>query len=312
MSAFMNSISSVFVILLMTASGYFFGMKKWILAEHKHFLEKYIMNFAIPCMCVDSLVRNLSQEILRGSLRIVAVSAMGLCLTTLLSTLVAYLLRLPRNRAGAFIVMGGFSNAIFVGYPMCRELFGEEAVVYVMLFFLSNSLLIYIGCNAAFAWFSETGSKLSLGNVLKKIFINPPVISAFIGILLVVTGITLPRTVNSFIGYIGATVSPLALLYCGFIIFEAGIKNIRFDRGIAVMPVMRFVLAPLVCAALCRIFNISAPASSVITVEMAMPVITIIVVMAKQWDADAEYAAIGVVLSTLACFIVVPILMMFF
>lgn len=310
MSAFLGSISSVLIILLMTAAGYIFGVRKWMLKEHKPFLEKYIMNFAIPCMCIDGFVRHLSPELLRGSWRIIAVSSIGLCICFFASALMVYLLRLPRNRAGVFIGMGAFSNALFVGYPMCRELFGEESILYVMLFFISASVLIFIGCYTAFAWFSDTKGK-SISSRIFKVFINPPVLSAVVGVLIVMSGITLPRPIGGLIGYISATVSPLALLYCGFIIYESGIRNIRIDRGMAVMPVMRFVLAPLVGAALCRLFGVIPPASSVITVEMAMPVITILVVLAKEWEADAQYAAVGIVLSTLACFIVIPVLMLF-
>jgi len=193
---------------------------------------------------------------------------------------------------------------------MCTELFGDEAILYVMLYFLSCSILIFIVCYAAFAWFSEAERKFGWNNIL-KIFINPPVISAVVGILIVMSGITLPHPLGGFIGYISGTVSPLALFYCGFVIYEAGIKNIRIDRGMAAMPIMRFVLAPLICAVLCRIFNIPAPASSVLIVEMAMPVITILVVMAKEWEADVQYAAVGIVVSTLACFVVIPIMMIF-
>ena len=310
MSAFYNSVSSVLIILLMTAAGYIFGAKKWMLEQHKRFLEKYIVNYAIPCMCIGSFIRLLSPDIIRESWKILAVSALGLCICLLLSAIVAYLLRLPKKRAGVFIGMCAFSNALFVGYPMCRELFGEESILYVMLFFISASILIFVGCYSAFAWFSETEKKLSKASII-KIFINPAVLSAIVGVLVVMVGIPLPRPVIGLLDYIGATVSPLALLYCGFIIYETGIKNIRMDRGMAVMPVMRFVVSPLIGIALCRIFNIPPLASSVIVVEMAMPVITILVVMAKEWDADVEYAAIGIVLSTLACFVVIPVLMLF-
>ena len=310
MSAFYNSISSVLVILLMTAAGYIFGVKKWMTAQQKPFLEKYIMNFAIPCMCIGGFIEHLSPEIFRESGKVVGVSALGLIICLVLSALVAYLLRLPKKRSGVFIGMCAFSNALFVGYPMCRELFGDEAVLYVMLFFVSASVLIFIGCYMAFAWFSETERKINKA-LLIRVFINPAVLSAVAGVLIVLTGITLPRPITALLGYIGGTVSPLALLYCGFIIYECGIKNIRMDRGMAVMPVLRFVISPLIGHALCRVFDLPPLASSVIIVEMAMPVITILVVMAKQWEADVEYAAIGIVLSTLACFVVIPVLMLF-
>lgn len=310
MSAFLNSISSVLIILLMTAAGYIFGIKKWMLAQHKPFLEKFLTYFAIPCMSINGFISNLTPEILKGSWKIILVSFIGSIVCSVISVLIVYLLRLPKNRAGVFVAMGAFSNALFVGYPMCKELFGEESILYVMLFFLSCSIMIFLVSYAAFAWFSETGEKFSRKNVL-RIFINPPIVSAVVAILLVVFDIPLPRPLSGLIGYVSNTVSPLALFYCGFIIYECGIRNIRMDRGMAAMPVMRFIISPLVCVVLCRAFNITPPASSVMIVEMAMPVMTIVVVMAKEWNADVQYAAVGIVLSTLLCFVTIPVLMLF-
>jgi len=295
----------------MTAAGYFFGARKWMVAEHKPLLEKFLMYYAIPCMNINVFIRNLSPELLLGSWRILLVSFLGTIVCVIIAVLLVYLLRLPRNRAGVFVGMGSFSNALFVGYPMCRELFGDESVVFVMLYFICVSLLIFIGCYAAFAWFSDRKGKLS-GKLIAKVFVNPPVVSGIIGILLVVLDVHLPRLLTGLFEYVSGTVSPLALLYCGFIIYETGIKSIRMDRGMAVMPVMRFVISPLVGAVFCVIFGVHQLASQVIIVEMAMPVITILVVMAKEWEADVQYAATGIVLSTLACFAVIPVLMLFF
>ena len=311
MSAFANSVSSVLIILLLTAAGYILGIVKWMKEEHKVFLEKFLTNLALPCVCIDGLIGSLTTEILRSSWKVIVVAFAGICVTSALSAIIAFLLRLPRNRIAVFIGMAGFSNGLFVGYPMCRELFGDEATVYVILFFVSCSFMIYVGCNTMLAWFSERESNFSLIKIVKIVF-NPPVVSIAAAVLIVILGISLPRPIAGFISYIGATVSPLALIYCGFVIFEVGLKNIRIDRGMSVMLVIRFLVSPLIGVALCRLFNVEELASSVLIVEMAMPVITILVVMSRQWDADSHYAAVGTVLSTLACFIVIPVLMLFF
>ena len=309
MASFINSVSSVLIILLLTASGYFFGAKKWMRAEHKSFLEKYLMSFAFPCMCIDGFLNNLSSEILQDSWKTIALVIALVCICAVLSALLAFMLRLPRNRIGVLICMGGFSNAIFVGYPMCVELFGEGSVIYVMLFFLCSSIFVFVGGNAALAWFTDTDKKFSRDRVV-KVFLNPPILGAFAGLLMVIAGISLPRPLGGFIGYIKDTISPLALFYCGFVIYEAGIKNIRFDRGMAAMMIIRFIMSPLICVLLCRLFNIPATESSILTVLSAMPVITILTVMVREWDADVQYTAIGIVLSTLACFIVIPVLLL--
>ena len=304
-----KAISPVLIIILLVATGYFFGAKKWAVAEHKRFLEKFLINLAIPCTCINGFVRDLSMDILRGSWKIILVSFLGITICTLLSAAIAKLIRLPKLRVGVFIAMGGISNVIFVGFPVITELLGESSLVYAMLFLVVNSPMSFILCYALLPWSSQGKFKFGLSQV-RKVFLNPPILGIAFGILIVVLGIRLPSPIGRSIEYLGGTVSPLALFYCGFIVYESGIKSIRFDRGMVAMLGIRFVCATAVGYLLCLAFGISAPASSVVIIEMSMPVMTTLVVLAKEFDADAEYAARGIVLSTLACFVVIPVLAM--
>lgn len=47
-----------------------------------------------------------------------------------------------------------------------------------------------------------------------------------------------------FAEYIGDSVSPLALIYCGFILYELGLKNLRLMPGLPVMLVIRLGAFP--------------------------------------------------------------------
>jgi len=302
-----KAISPVLIILLLVASGYFFGAKKWMVAEHKSFLEKFLINLAIPCTCINGFIKNLTMDILRGSWKILLITFLGIIICTALSAAIAKLIRLPKLRAGVFVAMGGISNVLFVGFPVITELLGESNLVYAMLFLVANSPMSFILCYAILPWSSQGEFKFGLKQI-RRVFLNPPIVGIAIGILLVVFGVTLPSPIGRSIEYLGGTVSPLALFYCGFVIHESGIKSVRFDIGMISMLVMRFGISTFVAYLLCLAFGVAAPVSSVIIVEMAMPVMTTLVVLAKECDADAEYAARGVVLSTLACFVVIPVL----
>ena len=46
----------------------------------------------------------------------------------------------------------------------------------------------------------------------------------------------------------------MALIYCGFIVYEVGLKNLRFLRGLPTMLVLRLGLSPGICLA-ARVLN---------------------------------------------------------
>ena len=113
-----------------------------------------------------------------------------------------------------------------------------------------------------------------------------------------------------FAGYISDTVVPLALMYCGFIIYEVGLRSLRFLPGIPTMLAIRLILSPLICLGMCTLMGVTGLARDVFIVEAALPVVTQVTVMAGAFGADEEYAATGACLSTLGCFFTVPVLML--
>ena len=76
------------------------------------------------------------------------------------------------------------------------------------------------------------------------------------------------------------------------------------------MLIFRFLLVPAAAFALCKLFGVEGLARSVLLVETAMPVVTQTVVAAADYGADEEFAAQGAALSTLASFVVIPVLML--
>ena len=114
----------------------------------------------------------------------------------------------------------------------------------------------------------------------------------------------------SYAKYINNTVTPLALLLTGCIIHEIGLRSLRLTPTLGVMMVFRFVISPALGAALCALLGIGGLVRSVYVVELAMPVVTQTVVAAAEYGADEQLAAQGAAISTLACFVVTPVLML--
>lgn len=310
MQSFMNSVSAVVVVMLLMLVGYFMGRLGWMKAEHKPFLTRLIIYVGMPCMCLNNIQENFTREMLSGALALVFAPALGMAMLLLLSGWLARRLGLPRGQAGPFIAMCGFSNSIFIGCPMCLELFGQEAIPYVMCVYLANSIMFQIVGVGIISRSGDGDGKLFSLSGVKKVVTNPPFIAIMVATALLLLDVRLPHVIMSATGYLGNIVSPLALIYTGFIVYEIGFKGLRPDRGQLPMLGFRFLLSPLLGVMLCGILGISGLGRSVCLIEMAMPVMTQVVVMSGVFGADEKYAAKGNVLSILCSFAVIPILMM--
>ena len=107
----------------------------------------------------------------------------------------------------------------------------------------------------------------------------------------------------------GTNPNTLALIYCGYIVYELGLKNLRFEKGLGVMVIFRLMISPIICATLCSVFGITGLPHDVFVVGSGLPVVSQITVMAGNYGADDKYAATGATLSTFGSFLSIPILM---
>lgn len=311
MAGFFNAVSACLVLVLLMAVGYFMGARGWMTAAEKKFLSRFIINIAVPANCIVGLLNNLDRDGLVQAVPQVSAALLGVGATLLLSMGLATLLRLPRARWGVFAAMAGLSNTLFIGIPVCTQLFGEVCMPYVMLYYLGNTTFLQ---SAGILLVERSGDRGRQpgGPVrfLRDIFTKPPILGVLFAIVLLVLGIDLPGPVMRFAGYISSTVSPLALIYGGFIVYEVGLRNLRLLPGLPAMLVIRLVVAPAICWGCCRLFGLEGLVRDVFLVESALPVVSQVTVMAGAYGADEKYAATGACLSIFACFVTLPILML--
>lgn len=306
---FFNSISAVLVVMIIMAIGYFMGHKGWMKAEHKPMMYKLIIWIAIPALCINNLQTNFTREMFRGAGALILVPFLNIVLIALLSAVLAKLLRLSKRRVGVFIAMCCLSNCIFIGFPMCRELFGDECVPYVMWYYIVNTIFF----QTMGVWLIRRSGLDGGGSPLdgfRTVIKNPPFIGVVTGLLLLALDIQLPHFVMSLTKYLGNMVSPLGLIYSGFIIYETGIGELGFEKGLPSVMLMRFILSPLLCILLCRLFGLGGIAHDTYIVEVAMPTMTQVAVQASGLGADEHYAAKGAAISTILAFAAIPLLMM--
>lgn len=309
METFLHSLSSVAIILLLTATGYFCAAKGWMKDESKTFLSKLLMSIVVPANCIYCMRQRLSRDMLTGMVSFLLIPLLATAIMFLASYLLARALKVEHKRFGVFIMMCALPNCVFIGLPVCRELFGEECIPYVMLYFVIST--VYTQTLAmALVRASGTADDGKRENILLRLIKMPTLIGTVIGVVLVLCDIELPGLAMTYLGYLSDTVSPLALLITGFIIHDIGLKNLYIDKQTSIVLCFRFLIAPALFLTLCSLFGITGLARSVTVIECSMPVVSQTVIAAAAYGADEQFAARGAAISTIACFAVIPLLML--
>lgn len=311
MDGFYNAVQASLVIFLLMAVGYVLGRLGWITQKEKGFISRYCVNVAVPCNCLVGLLNNLTRDALLEGVWMMLAVLVSVTVSIFASILLANLLRLPRERWGVFVSMAAFSNTLFIGVPVCHQLFGDAGTPYVMIYYMGhNALFQFVAVPLVERAGTVTGKKLTVGEKLKDFFCKPPIAGTIFAIVLLLLNLRPPNVIMSAAGYISNSVTPMALIYCGYIMFELGLKNIRLMKGLPALLVYRLGVAPVLCLVFCKLFGMGGLPMSVFIVESALPVVSQVTVMAGAYGADEKYSATGASLTTLGSFITIPILML--
>ncbi len=309
MEGIWNSVSAVLLVLMMVSVGYLFGLAGWMKAEHKSIVIHFLIYIAVPCMCIKNVFGNFTQAMFANAGMLLLVPILFNLVTFAASIGLGRLMKISAKRFGGFVVMCAFSNSLFIGYPIAYELFGDAGVPYLMFYYIINTAAFWLLGSMLIYRSGESGKAFSLKGTLKNL-ISAPLVALLGSIVLLLLGVTLPRLLMTFADYMSSTVTPLALLYVGFIIYETGLKNIKPDAGIWVASAMRFIAVPALMLVMCNVFGITGLPRSVFFIEAAMPVMTQSVVVSGIAGADEQYNALGMSFTTILCLIAIPILML--
>ena len=138
-----HSLTAVLIVMFMVAVGWLFGKLGYLRREHKKLMTKLIISAGMPSLVVNTVFGKIDLDALQNPALLFLLPALSMITTLLLGFIFAKLLKPEAKRRGGFIAMCAFSNSVFVGLPMNTGLFGDEAVPYVMCFYIVNTTLFW-------------------------------------------------------------------------------------------------------------------------------------------------------------------------
>lgn len=309
MGVYLHSLSAVFMIFSLLAVGYVLGKLGWMTASDKRFVSRFVVNIAVPMNCITGILNNFTRSDLAGMGLLLPVPFITISMCLLISFLVGKSLHLPRRRFGVFVAMAFISNTLFIGLPLSTQLFGETASGYVMIYYIGSTVFTQTVCVMLVEHAGSAAGKRSPAALVKEIFTKPPIIGLVAAVTMLLLDVRPPEMFMSFAKYLSSTVSPLALMYCGYIVYELGLRSVNMEKGILSMLIIRLLISPLICTLVCILFGVQGLCRSVFIVLSALPTVSQITVMAGAYGADEKYSAAGAILSMMGIFITVPLLM---
>ena len=140
-----------------------------------------------------------------------------------------------------------------------------------------------------------------------KKMINPCTVAIVASILLVVTGIPLPQLLNTALSKIGATATPMAMIYLGGVFACMDIRSylrVKEFYGIVLVKMVAFTVIFYLATSL---LPIDESIHLTVSLLAAMPAMSSLVMMAKASGTEGDYVMGGIFVTTVCSIVTIPL-----
>lgn len=306
MQIFLNAVETIVFMFALIFTGWILSHIGWLKEENKEFLTKLVVGVSVPALVVNNFFTSFDRDLLASSLGLVLIAGLSILIILAISLGLASLLKLEADRKAPFVTMSAVSNSIFFGLPVCLGLFGDSSLPFILFYYLANTIIFWAICAPMIMASKDKETKR--GTNLKKI-LNPPLITILISALLLYINFSPPRLVLKIADSLSSFVTPLASLVIGRVIYEMDLKKLKIDLSTGLVLVFRFILAPGLMHLTGKGLGMGGLALQVFTIQAAMPVMTQALLVTELAQADSEYVATNIFLSTILSLVFIPLYM---
>lgn len=311
--ALLHTLSNVFVLVLTAAIGWL-AAKTGKLDDAGRAVTAKIVNLSIPFFLFHSVTSKFTHEALIELLGMAWLPFVTVGLNLLISLALIRLGLVRRELSGVFTAAFTGSTVLFVGVPMTTALFGEEGIPYLLVYFFANCVFIWTAGLYAIRLdgVAKTGGerpKIVSAQSLKML-LSPPLLSFIAGVAVILLSIPIPSFIASTVKSFGAVTSPLALFFIGMTIFSIGLSDMkRLPRELVLVLLSCFVIRPLVMYLVTMPFELDPVMRKVFVAASALPVSSVIAVLARSYGADERFASRAIGVTTLGIIPALPVML---
>lgn len=307
---FLTSVKSIIPIIVIIVLGYILQERGWFDNSFGENLSKLIMNVAIPVSIFASVMKYLTLDKLINLSGGLIYTFGAFIIGYIFAFIAVKIFKVRPGRRGTMINTFVNANTIFIGLPLNIALFGNNALPYFLIYYITNTVSTWTLGVYLMTTDSKSGQSKEVAKFNWKKLLPAPLVGFLIALGFLILRLPVPDFATNTLNYIGNLVTPLSLLYIGIVLAKAGLNTIRFDKDTIITLVGRFLFAPAIMFLLLKFFATGMVTTEFKTfiVQSATPALAVLPILADQGNGDVEFSTNIVTLSTILFIVVVPIL----
>lgn len=243
-----------------------------------------------PCLIFTLLKRNPlpSSEVTRlVFFTLAVVLSLGF-----LTFLLGLLLRFERSVLAALLLTVMFGNTGNYGLSLNLFAFGQPALVFASLYFVSVGILVYT-VGVLIASLGKSSPKKALLGLFKV----PALYAIILALLFNRYHLSLPLPVDRTVTLLAEAAIPVLMVVLGVQLYNSRWSDHKTALGLSV--VLRLVVSPLLAMGIAFLFQLKGAAYQAGVLESAVPTAVMMTVIANEYEAEPSFVTTAVIVSTL-------------
>lgn len=292
-----NEMIRLFTIIII---GYLVKKARFVTVDFQKKLSSFILDVTMPLLIISSASGADSREAGSRVPLTFLIAVLVFIILPFVGELLTRLLRVSKDERRVYKFMTIFSNLSFMGFPVIASIYGTDAVIYAVIFNLVFNLVQF---TYGVMLFKGDRPSFSL-----RVFLTPVIISSVLGIIIFIIGFQIRGPLAAAFQSVGGITTPMAMLVIGFSLADIPLKDSFSDVRLYLFTVMKQILLPVAAYFLLNVFIQDELILGISVIIIAMPVATMAVILANQYDRQVSLATRGVFLTTLASVATIPVI----
>lgn len=288
----------IIMLFLIIGVGYYASKKGIIDEKMNKGLSDFIVRITLPLLILSSFKGNYLPDMMSIIIKILVFTVLIFIFSIIISNLLN--IKISRGKKSVAVFTGIFSNCGFIGFSILNIVYGQKGILYASIFNLVYNLFVWTFGIRIFV-------KKTDENILKKVLVNPNIISVFIGLILIVFSISIPSIFESFCTAVGGMTTPLSMIVIGSILTQVEIKKIFKDLSLYYISLLRLLIIPFLIYLILTLLKVDNLVKSIIVISEAMPAATLCPILAQSYGGNVKYASQAVFITTLVSIITIPL-----
>lgn len=301
----------VLILMIIAFIGVLGAKFKILTKESNKSLSKLILKITLPLLILTTFSNTeLNVEMLHSLPYIVGSAMLSVVLLYFFARISAKMQSLDKENRILHETSTMFGNIAFLGFPLLDAVFpGGEGLIYASIFQLSHDSIMWtFGLFMLNSAVTEKKSKESWKHIL-----NPATIAMLIGLIFFIFQIRLPRILYDSFHGIGHSTIYLSMIYIGAMLSQVKVKSVVLNYRSYIICFNKLLLCPIIFIFIFKFLiyyglEISRSAIICTILEIAMPCMIIVSVLAKEIGLNAKQSVENIFISTLLSIFSLPLI----